>query len=79
MHISEYDRDFVLAPNDYSNGFEVGPLVNYKLKPTIFVFTTGILYTTMHCENYRSYNLIVSFYFSKPANRTCVNLRNQWQ
>ena len=57
MNVCEYDHDFVLAPKDYSNGFEIGPLVTYRIKPTVFAFTTGILYTTMHYKNYHTYNL----------------------
>jgi len=57
MDIREHDNDFVLFPKDFSNGFEIGPLVTYRLKPAPFAFTTGLLYTAMYYESYNSYNL----------------------
>lgn len=50
--IVPYGRKLVVAPKNYHNGFELGPLVGFRPKNTLFVFNAGMLYNTMFHKNY---------------------------
>lgn len=48
----DISRKVVLTPKNYNNGFELGPIVSFRPKNTLFAFNAGMLYNAMYYEKY---------------------------
>jgi hypothetical protein len=58
MDVTMSGHEAVLFPKEYCNGYEIGPLLTYRLKPTPFAFSSGIIYSSMYYSDYsQRYNL----------------------
>ncbi len=50
--VTKDSRDIVIVPKNYSNGFELGPMANYRPKVSPFAFNAGLMYSAIYYEKY---------------------------
>jgi len=48
----DISRKDVFSTKDYNNGMEVGPMVTFRPRNTLFAFNSGLLYNVMFYENH---------------------------